>query len=172
MRAVRRENTRFHRVCNDAYERLLERHVHGMEQDLRQRDQRGLFQRFKSLNIEDTRKANSQYIRDDEGMMLRDQGLSSEGGRGSSGPFSKSDKLRLDIIEGLHQWSITHALGVEPTENELVGALRSMAHAKAVGPDELHVELLKLGMNHDPTELREFHRVIKLVWHQREVPQR
>ena len=25
MRAVRRENTRFHRVCNDAYERFLER---------------------------------------------------------------------------------------------------------------------------------------------------
>ena len=43
---------------------------------------------------------------------------------------------------------------------------------KAVGPDELPVELLKLGINHDPTVLREFHRVIKLVWPQREVPQR
>ena len=85
---------------------------------------------------------------------------------------SKSDKLRLDIIEGLPQWPITHALGVEPTENELIGALRSMANAKAVGPDELPVELFKLGINHDPTVLREFHRVIKLVWHQREVPQR
>ena len=60
MRAVRRENTRFHRVCNDAHERFLERHVQGMEEDLRQRDQRGLFQRIKSLNIEDTRKINSQ----------------------------------------------------------------------------------------------------------------
>ena len=47
-----------------------------------------------------------------------------------------------------------------------------MANAKAVGPDELLVELLKLGTNHDPTLLREFHWVIKLVWHQREVPQR
>ena len=47
-----------------------------------------------------------------------------------------------------------------------------MANAKAVGPDELPVELLKLGINHDPTVLREFHRAIKLVWHQREVPQR
>ena len=46
-----------------------------------------------------------------------------------------------------------------------------MANAKAVGPDELPVELLKLGLNHDPTVLREFHRMIKLVWHQREVPQ-
>ena len=44
-----------------------------------------------------------------------------------------------------------------------------MANAKAVRPDELPVELLKLGINHGPTVLREFHQVIKLVWHQREV---
>ena len=47
-----------------------------------------------------------------------------------------------------------------------------MANAKAVGPDDLPVELLKLEISHDPTVLREFDRVIKLVWHQREVPQR
>ena len=44
-----------------------------------------------------------------------------------------------------------------------------MANAKAVRPDELPVELLKLGINHGPTVLREFHQVIKLVRHQREV---
>ena len=75
MRAVRRENTRFHRVCNDAHERFLEIHVQGMEEDLRQRDQRGLFQRIKSLIIEDTLKINSQYIRDEEGLTLRDPEL-------------------------------------------------------------------------------------------------
>ena len=47
-----------------------------------------------------------------------------------------------------------------------------MANAKAVGPYELPVELLKLEINDDATVLREFLRVIKLVWHQREVPQR
>ena len=47
-----------------------------------------------------------------------------------------------------------------------------MANAKAVGPDELPVELLKLGINLDPTVLWQFRRVIKLVWHQREVPRR
>ena len=47
-----------------------------------------------------------------------------------------------------------------------------MANAKTVGQEEIPVELLKIGINHDPTVLREFHRVIKLVWHQREVPQR
>ena len=38
MRAVRRENTRVHRVCNDVFERFLERYAQGMEEDLRQRD--------------------------------------------------------------------------------------------------------------------------------------
>ena len=40
-----------------------------------------------------------------------------------------------------------------------------------MGPGELPVELLKLEINHDPTVLLEFHQVVKLVWHQREVPQ-
>ena len=74
-----------------------------MEEDLGQRDQRGLFQRFKSLNIEDTRKVHSQYIRDEEGIMLRDPGLV----LGRWARFfstllnSKCDRLRLDIIERL-----------------------------------------------------------------------
>ena len=33
IRAVRQKNTRFHRICNDAYERFLERHVQGMNSD-------------------------------------------------------------------------------------------------------------------------------------------
>ena len=168
IRVVRRENTCVHRAYTDAQNRFFERHFQGMEKDLRQRDQRGFYQRWKFLNIEDTRKVNSQYIRDEEGIMLRDPGLVLGRWARFFGTLlnSKSDKLRLDVIEELLQWPITHALGVEPTEIE------SMANAKAVGPDELPVELLKLGINHDPTVLWEFHRMIKRVWHQREVPQR
>ena len=126
---------------------------------------------MKSLNKEDTRKFSSQYIRDEDSRMLRDPGLVL---RMWAWFFStvlkaKSYKLRLDITGELPQWPVTHALGVEPTENALIAALRSMANAKAVGLDELSVELLKLGLNHDPTVLREFHWVIKLVWHQRKV---
>ena len=119
-------------------------------------------------------KVSLQYIRDEEGIILRDPELVLRRWAQFFGTLlnSKSDKLRLDAIEGLPRWTITHALVVEPTENKLIGALRSMANAEVVRPDELPVELLKLGINHDPTVLREFHRVIKLVWHQREVPQR
>ena len=66
---------RVNRVCDDAYEKFLERHVQGMEEDLPRRDQRGLFQRLKSVNIENTRKVRSQYIRNEEGMTLQDPGL-------------------------------------------------------------------------------------------------
>ena len=119
-------------------------------------------------------KVSSYYIRDEDGRMLRDLGLV----LGRWVWFfdtlfeAKSDKLRLEIIEGLPQWRVTHALGAEPIENELTEFLRSMAKAKAVRPDELSVEILKLGLNHDPTVLQEFHRVVKLVWHQRKVSQR
>ena len=64
------------------------------------------------------------------------------------------------IIAGIPQHPIPHVLEVESTDEEVASALRSMANAKAVGPDELPVELLKLGLHHDTTVLREFHRVI------------
>ena len=46
-----------------------------MEEDLCQHDQRGLFQRLMFLNIEDTLNFISQYIRDEEDMMMRDPRL-------------------------------------------------------------------------------------------------
>ena len=72
---------------------------------------------------------------------------------------AKSDNLRVDVIEGPPQWPVMHALGVERTENKVTTALRWMANTKAVRPDEHPVELLKLGLNHDLTVLREFHQV-------------
>ena len=46
-----------------------------------------------------------------------------------------------------------------------------MANAKAVGPDGLPAELLKLGLHENRTILRELHRITKLVWHGGQVPQ-
>ena len=74
-RAVRRENTRVHRVCGAAYERFHGRYLQGLEEDLRQGDQRGLFQCINSRSVEDTPNVSSQYIRDEESRMLRDPGF-------------------------------------------------------------------------------------------------
>ena len=57
-------------------------------------------------------------------------------------------------------------------EEEVASVLQSMANAKAVGPDELPVELLKLGLHHETTVLQEFHRVITRVWRDGRVPPR
>ena len=58
-RNQQKTDTHVHRVSDAAYEMFLGRHVQGLEEDLRQRDQRGLFQRINTLNIEDTRKVSS-----------------------------------------------------------------------------------------------------------------
>ena len=74
---------------------------------------RELFQRLKSLSMEDTRKLSSQHIHDKEVKVLRDPGLIL--GRWPWFSFvlldAKFDKFRLDIMKGLPQWFVTHALG-------------------------------------------------------------
>ena len=68
---------------------------------------------------------------------------------------SKSDKLDPNIIVGrIHQRPITSFLEAKSTEQEVTVVLRSMAKAKAVGPDELPMELLNLRLRHDSALLR------------------
>ena len=59
---------------------------------------------------------------------------------------AKSDKLDPGIAKDLPQRPTTHAVGIEPTEEEVAAAIRSISNGKAVGPDELPLELLKLGL--------------------------
>ena len=137
-RPVQRPNTHASRACNAAYARFPETHAQGLEEEFRQRDQMGLFQRLKSLSMEDTRKASSQYIRDEGKMMLRDPGLILGRWARFFGVLlnANSDKLRPKIVAGLPQRPVTHALGVEPTEIEVTAALRSIANAKTEGQGE------------------------------------
>ena len=46
-----------------------------------------------------------------------------------------------------------------------------MTNAKAVGPDVLPAELLRLGLQQDRTILLELHRLTILIWRQGKVPQ-
>ena len=83
----------------------------------------------------------------------------------------KSDMLSPDIPKRLPQHPVASALGVEPTEKEIATAMKAMANAKAVGPDGLPAELLKLGLQQDRTILLELHRLTTLIWRQGKVPQ-
>ena len=84
---------------------------------------------------------------------------------------SKSDMLDADIPKRLPQHPVASALGIEPTEEEIATAMKAMANAKAVRPDGLPAELLKLGLQQDRTILRELHRLTILIWRQGKVPQ-
>ena len=49
--------------------------------------------------------------------------------------------------------------------------MKAVANAKAVGPDGLRAELLKLGLQQDRITLFELHRLITLIWREVKVPQ-
>ena len=79
--------------------------------------------------------------------------------------------LDPDIPKRLPQQPDASALGIEPTEEEIATAMKAMANEKAVGPDGLPAELLKLGLQQDRTILLEFHRLTTLIWREGKVPQ-
>ena len=54
---------------------------------------------------------------------------------------------------------------------ELVGAIRSLASGKAVGPDGVSVELFKITINGDPALRRRLLNVVVCIWRGSEVPQ-
>ena len=56
-------------------------------------------------------------------------------------------------------------------EEEIASAMKAMANAKAVGPNSLPAELLKLGLQQDRTILLELHRLTTLIWREGKVPQ-
>ena len=79
--------------------------------------------------------------------------------------------LDHDIPKRLPRYPVASALGIEPTEEEIATAMKAMANAKAVGPDGLPAELLKLGLRQDRTILLELHRLTILIGCQGKVPQ-
>ena len=133
-------------------------------------DQHGFFQNIKSVQLEETKKVESQCVRDEEGRLLRDKGRICERWvRFFRSLLNfKSDMLDANIPKRLPQHPVACALGIEPTEEEIATA---MANAKAVGPDGLPAELLKLGLQQDRTILRELHRLTIIIWRQGKVSQ-
>ena len=164
-RAVRKTCNWLKRVRSAAVVRFFERHVVELEKQLRMGDQHGFFQNIKSVQLEETKKVESQCIRDEEGRLLRNKERIRERWVRFFRSLlnSKSDMLDADIPKRLPQHPVASALGIEPTEEEIATAMKAMANAKAVGPDGLPVELLKLGLQQDRTILRELHRLTILI---------
>ena len=73
-RAVRKACNWLKRVRSAAVVRFFERHVVELEKRLRMGDQHGFFQNIKSVQLEKTKKVESQCVRDEGGRLLRDKG--------------------------------------------------------------------------------------------------
>ena len=125
------------------------------------------------MQLEETKQVESQCVRYEEARLLRDKGRIRERWVRIFRSLlnSKSDMLDADIPKRLPQHPVASALGIEPTEEEIATAMKATANAKAVGPDGLPAELLKLGLQQDRTIVRELHRLTILIWRQGKVPQ-
>ena len=161
------------RVRSAAVVRFFERHGVELEKQLRMGDQHRFLQNIKSVQLEETKKVESQCVRDEGGNLLRDKGRIRERWVRFFRSLlnSKSDMLDPDIPKKLPRQPVASTPGIEPTEEEIATAMKAMANAKAVGPDRLPAELLKLGLQQDRTILLEFHRLTTLIWREGKVPQ-
>ena len=153
--------------------RFFERHVVELEKQLRLGDQDGFFQNIRSVQPEETKKVESQCVRDEGGRLLRDKGRIRERWVRFFRLLlnSKHDMLDPEIPKRLPQQPVASALGISPTEEEIATAMKAMANEKAVGPDGLPAELLKLGLQQDRTILLEVRRLTTLIWREGKVPQ-
>ena len=136
-------------------------------------DQHGFFQNIKSVQLEETKKVESQCVREEEGRLLRDKGRIRERWVRFFRSLlnAKSGMLSPDIPKRLPQHPVASPLEIEPTE-EIATAMEAMANAKAVRPDAgLPAELLKLGFQQDRPILLELPRLTTLIWREGKVPQ-
>ena len=154
--------------------RSFERHVFELKKQLRIGDQHGFFQNINSVQLEETKKDESQCVRDEEGRLLRDKGRIRERWVRFFRSLlnAKTDTLDLDIPKRLPQQPVGSALGIEPTEEEIAGAMKAAVTAKALRPDGLPGELLKLGLQQNRTTPLELHRLTTLIWREEKVPKK
>ena len=126
--------------------------VRKLETRAQEGDQAGFYKHLKTMNLKGKRDRSSACVKNEDGLILRDVELIRERWVRWYHTLLNAKSLKFDpnITEGLHQWPETMPLGVQPTMQELTGAIRSLANGKAVGPDGVSVELLEITHNGDP----------------------
>ena len=125
------------------------------------------------MNLEGKRDRSSAYVKDENGVLLRDVELMSEGWVRWFHTLlnAKSPRLYLSIAEGLDQWLKNMPLGVQPTMQELTDAIPSLANGNAVGSGGVFVELFKITLNGDPALRRRLLDIVVCIWRGGQVPQ-
>ena len=159
--AMKRSKKEERRARERAVECFLESHVAKLEEEIRRRDQRGFFERLKGLHLERVEEIRSQCIKDDddEGTLLRTpSSIRARWARHTSNLLnSKSPSLDPDVVRDIPACRAKERLALPPTLGEVSAALSSMANRKAVGPDGVPSDMLKLGtLEHGSPLLYEF----------------
>ena len=147
--------------------------VRKLETRAREGDQAGFYKHFKTMNLVGKRDRSSAYVKDENGVLLRDVELIRERWIRWFQTLlnAKSPRLDSNIAEGLGQWLENMPLGVQPTMQELTDAIRSLANGKAVGPEGASFELFKITLNGDPALRRRLLDIFVRIWTRGEVPQ-
>ena len=158
-----------------AEDRYLEMYACELEEFTLAGDMRGRYGDLKGgWKLQDKKVGSAQFIRDEVGELLgKLEEIRARWRRYFASLLSTTSvALNRTLIEGLLPKSVALSLGDPPVVNETKKALRSMANGKAMGPDELPAELLKLGLSDSSHEiLLAFQGIIVAVWMTGEVPQ-
>ena len=155
--------------------RYLEVYACELEEFILAGDIRGWYGYIKGgWKLQGKKVGSAQYIRDEDEKLLRklDEIRARWRRHFTSLLNTTSAALNRTTIEGLSQKPIALSLGNPPVVSETKKALRSMANGKAMGPDELPAELLKLEFSDSSHKiLFAFHGIIVAVWMTGELPQ-
>ena len=174
-RALRKAYKKLREIIQAAEDRYLEVFACEFEELIVAGDSRGWHGHLKGgWKIQGKKLRSAQYIRDENGKLLRklDEIRARWRRYFTSLLNTTSATLNRTTFEGLSQKPTALSLGDPPAVSETKKALGSMANDKAMGPDELPVELLKLGLSDSSHEiLLPFHEIIVAVWMTGEVPQ-
>ena len=110
---------------------------------------------------------NSQYMKDEEGRLLRDNARIREKWVRwfHKALDTKSPTLDQRVVEELKQWPRCRPLDDVPSKYEVEGAIRAFANRRAIGVDGRPVELLKvLADEGELNTLGKFNDIIVAVW--------
>ena len=174
-RALRKACRKLREIMQAAEDRYLEVYACELEESIVAGGVKGWYGHLKGgWKLQGKKLGSAQYIRDKNGKLLRKlEEIRARWRRYFTSLLNTtSAALNRIIIENLSQKPTALSLGDPPVVSETKNALRSMANRKAMGPDELPVELLKLGLSDSSHEiLLAFHGLIVAVWMTGEVPQ-
>ena len=166
-RALRKACKKLREVIQAAEDRDLEVFACELEEFIAAGDLRGWYGHLRrGWKLRGTELRGTQYIRDENGKLLRKlDEIRARWRRYFTFLLNTtSATLNRTIIEGLSQKPTALSLGDPPVVTETNKALRYMTNGKAMGPNELSAELLKLGLSDRTHEiLLAFHDIIVAV---------